>query len=148
MWTKILCSLVILSLYASPAISFAELPNGCIIPPATLSPDGKYGITAFDSTSNPIPEDDHLTFPNEIIELSSGRSIGRIAGEEAWVRANYEVILPARWSADSSFLLWEVDSKWTLGSLKLLKIRHGKIEWAAEKWSSVRQSQTLQLRVA
>jgi Lysozyme inhibitor LprI len=34
-------------------------------------------------------------------------------------------ILPSRWSADSSFLLWEVTGKWSPRALVLLKIEDG-----------------------
>jgi hypothetical protein len=41
---------------ASVPISPPGLPHGYVVPQETLSPNGGYGITAFDSWTNQIPD--------------------------------------------------------------------------------------------
>jgi len=42
---------------------------------------------------------------------------------------NHGSIQPSRWSADGSFLLWEVAGKWSPRALVLLNIKDGKVKW-------------------
>ena len=52
--------------------------------------------------------------------MKSGRVLGTIKAETGLVHMNHGGILPAQWSADSSYLIWTVDGKWSFRALVLL----------------------------
>jgi hypothetical protein len=78
------------------------LPRGCIVPPETLSPDHRYGVTAYDDTNNPLPTGDIEN--NKLIDVSTGRVLATIDAPAAMTRMNHGGIAPCRWSADGSLL--------------------------------------------
>ena len=67
---------------------------------------------------------------NELVEVNTGRTLAVIDAEPGKAGfMNHGEIRPSRWSADSSFLLWEVGGKWSPRALVLLKIEDGKVKW-------------------
>ena len=101
------------------------LPKGYIIVPSSISPDGRFGISAFDNLSNPLP--DHID-NNKLIDLITGSVICEIP-DCAITRQNRGGILPARWSSDGSFLLWEVEGRWSPDALYLIRLKNNKVNW-------------------
>jgi hypothetical protein len=106
-------------------ITGKQFPDGFGVERSSLSPDKRYGVL--------VPADfDHYdeTNPNELVEVETGRTLALIkanAGKAGFM--NHGEILPSRWSADGSFLLWEVTGKWSPRALVLLKIEDGKVKW-------------------
>ena len=92
------------------------------IPDSTLSPDRRYGVTVptLDSDAKE-PRDSS----NELIEITTGKTLAVIKAAVVFDRMNHERLLPSRWSKDGKFLLWEVDGKWFPSALVLLKLEDG-----------------------
>ena len=108
-----------------------NLPAGYIIVPSSISPDGHYGVSAYDNTVNPIPPGWEYA-PNRIIDRQADdKIVGAIRAKDALMHMGHGEILPCRWSADSSLLLWEVSGKWCPWALTLLRLHKGKIAWQA-----------------
>ena len=97
------------------------VPSGYTIPDITLSPDHRYGVT--------VPGLDTPNPHNSLIEIKTGRVLTEIQADTGYERANHMELLPSRWAKDNSFLLWEVDGKWSDTALVLLKLKNGKVEW-------------------
>jgi hypothetical protein len=114
-----------------------KLPSGYVISPSSVSPNREYGVSAFDNTVNPIPDE---IDENKIVDLHTGQIVGIIHGSSAMIHMNQEEILPARWSPDGSLLLWEVDGKWSPSTLTVLKIENGKVKWALDVLRTVQQA--------
>jgi len=114
-----------------------KLPDGYVIPPSSVSPNREYGVSAFDNTVNPIPDEIN---ENKIVDLHTGEIVGIINGSSAMIHMNNEEILPARWSPDGSLLLWEVDGKWSPSTLTLLRIENSKVKWALDVLRTVQQA--------
>ena len=102
----------------SPIVSLAEededelikgdqFPAGFAVPVSTLSPDKRYGVLAPDLDHY----DDAATQQNKLVEVKTGRVLAVIQAETGMVHMNHNGILPSRWSADGSLLLWKVDGK-------------------------------------
>ena len=123
----------ILSQIVSPAeedqdelIKGDQFPAGFAVPTSTLSPDKRYGVLA------PADFDhyDETKHQNKLVEVNTGRRLAVIDAEPGKAGfMNHGEIRPSRWSADSSFLLWEVGGKWSPRALVLLKIEDGKVKW-------------------
>lgn len=96
-----------------------HLPEGFVVVRSSISPDGTYGITAFDNAHYPIPKE---IGANELVNLHTGRVCGPIDG---WgiIHMNRGGIQPTRWSRDMSFLLWEVEGRWSPDALTLVRLR-------------------------
>jgi hypothetical protein len=97
------------------------VPTGYTIPDITLSPDHRYGVT--------VPGLDTPNPHNSLIEIKTGRVLAKIRAETGYEKANHISLLPSRWTKDNSFLLWEVEGKWSDTALVLLKLENGKVEW-------------------
>src|SRR5262249_6024584 len=91
------------------------VPTGYTIPDITLSPDHRYGVT--------VPGLDTPNPHNSLIEVKTGRVLAEIQTDTGYEPANHMELLPSRWTKDNSFLLWEVDGKWSDTALVL------KVEW-------------------
>jgi len=104
------------------------LAHGYVVPASSVSPDHRYGIAMYDNTGgNGEPKDDQG--PNQIIELKTGRVVGDIVGEAAWVRMPHGEYIPPKWSEDSTSVVWTVDGKWFPDGVTLVKLARGKIAW-------------------
>lgn len=142
---KILAALAMPLIVVAGDLPQPTLLNGYVIPPGTVSPSNRYGVSVFDNTVNPIPDEIE---DNNLIELSSGRVIGRIDADAGIMHMNHGGILPARWSKDSSLLLWEVDGKWSPRALTLLKVDNGKIQWQLKVLEAAQQAILSRTRAA
>lgn len=96
----------------------------------TLSPDGRFGVTVpghayvekadgtYDDVKNP---------QNAIIEIKTGKVVGIIGGDVAFEHMNHDNLMPSCWTEDDATLLWQVDSKWGIGTIRLINLKGGKI---------------------
>jgi hypothetical protein len=107
-----------------------------IVPKSSVSPDGRYGVLApadwdhFDDNGKP---------QNKLVEMQSGRVLATINAETGLMQMNHGGILPARWSANSSYLIWTVDGKWAFRALVLLKIENGEVKWQRDLLKQMQQ---------
>jgi hypothetical protein len=107
-----------------------------IVPKSSVSPDGRYGVLA--------PADwDHFADngepQNKLVEMQSGRVLASINAETGLMHMNQGGILPARWSANNSYLIWTVDGKWAFRALVLLKIENGEVKWQRDLLKQMQQ---------
>lgn len=104
--------------------AFAQtLPKGYIVPDNTLSPDKKYGVTVFDNEKNEMPDE----VKSQVVEVKTGRALGTIEGVGALTNMNHDEVIPTRWTADDSALLWLIDGKWGYSVEILIHLKDGKI---------------------
>ncbi len=130
---SICCSLACLSLSSlaqeeqeAEVITGKQFPDGFGVERSSLSPDKRYGVL--------VPTDfdhyDDSKSQNKLVEVETGRTLAVINAETGKAGfMNHGGIQPSRWSADGSFLLWEVAGKWSPRALVLLKIEDGKVKW-------------------
>ncbi len=106
-----------------------NIPKGFVVPKCTTSPDGRYGVTV------PVL-DMHLDSENpknSVIDLKTGETVAVIKTRlTAWNVMGHGGVLPSRWSADGSLLLWEVEGKWFRDAVVLLKFKNGVPEWQSD----------------
>jgi hypothetical protein len=107
-------------------ITGKQFPDGFGVERSSLSPDKRYGVL--------VPADfdhyDDSKSQNKLVEVETGRTLALIdaqTGKAGFM--NHGGIQPSRWSADGSFLLWEVAGKWSPRALVLLKIEDGTVKW-------------------
>lgn len=122
------------------------LPTGYIIVPSSISPNGEYGVSAFDNLTNDLP---YETDRNKIYDLKSGKVVAEInSARSATIRMNRGGILPARWSQESSLLLWEVEGRWSPDALVLLNIENKRVVWQLDLLKTAQQAILIQTRKA
>jgi hypothetical protein len=113
-----------------------NIPVDYKIPDFTLSPNHRYGLT--------VPEAEHyyeIDNPrNEVVEVKTGRVLTVIQAYTGWDHANWNEVLPSRWSPDGSLLLWEADGKWCPRALVLLKIKGGAVPWQIDLLKTAQQA--------
>ncbi len=126
--------LLLLALGGLPC-AFAQ-SAGFLIPEQTLSPDGAYGVTV--PLTAEIKEEANPA--NSLIAIRTGRILAPILAKTAWDHANHETILPARWSRDSSLLIWEVDGKWAPRALVVLQLKNDTVAWQANLLAQAQQA--------
>lgn len=105
------------------------IPKGYVVPPITMSPDQKFGVTV------PMLEmEEQLKTPqNSVIELKTGKVAGVIQTEYvAEDHMNHDTIVQTLWSADDAVLLWQVDGKWGFSTEVLICLEDGKIKWQVD----------------
>ena len=130
---SICCSLACLSFSSlaqeeqeAELITGKQFPDGFGVERSSVSPDKHYGVL--------VPADfdhyDEIKHQNKLVQVNTGRTLAVIDAEPGKAGfMNHGEIRPSRWSADSSFLLWEVGGKWSPRALVLLKIEDGKVKW-------------------
>ncbi len=64
-----------------------KLPSGYVISPSSVSPNREYGVSAFDNTVNPIPDE---IDENKIVDLHTSQIVGIIHGSSATIHMNQE----------------------------------------------------------
>jgi hypothetical protein len=95
----------------------------------TISPDGRFGVLV--PKLEESEKIDHAQ--NQVIDFATGNIIAVIRTTwTGWTRHNHGGVLPARWSRDSSLLLWQVDGKWFRDTVMLLKFSDGKLDWQTD----------------
>ena len=116
-----------LLLFATFAPIHSEEKPKFSIPDKTLSPDRRYGVTV---PIFAVTKDDEPEPTNNVVEVRTGHRLAVIHADTGYDRPlNHHETLPARWSSDSSLLLWEVAGKWSPDTLVLLKLDDGHMVW-------------------
>jgi hypothetical protein len=107
----------------------AGVNSDYITPPSTFSPDHRFGVTVpvfhIEAAQEP---DDRM---NKVVELRTGNLVAVLhADRPGYDRAlNHHEAPVARWSPDSSVLLWEIGGKWCPDALILLKVKQNRAKW-------------------
>lgn len=114
--------LLILLVLASQALAADYL-----VPKDTHSPDGRFAVSVVKGgwdgqTGGPR---------NQLLRRSDGHVVAALPGIAAWEHQNHGGHT-AKWSPDSSLLLWTVDGKWFPRSLVLLRLEGEKVLWQHE----------------
>lgn len=113
------------------------LPVGFGVPNTTLSPDHRYGVTVAEKAYyDSIPQ----TAKNQVVDTKAAKIIGTINADLGFDEANFNEVLPAHWSTDSTVLLWHVDGKWNPTALVLLNIQDGAIKWQTDLLKTAQQA--------
>jgi hypothetical protein len=127
------CSATILAIAAGVNTDY-------ITPPSTFSPDHRYGVTipVFHIEAAQEP-DDRM---NKVVELRTGNLVAVLhADPPGYDRAlNHHEAPIARWSADSSVLLWEIGGKWCPDALILLKVEQNRVKWQHDLLKTAQQA--------
>ncbi len=113
-----------------------KAPKGFTIPEGTLSPDKHYGVTVpvlAEHGDNDDPK-------NSLVDLKTGRVVAAIQANTGWDRMNRGGVLPARWSPDSTILLWEVEGRFSPDALVLLKVADNQFAWQVDVLTTVQQA--------
>jgi len=111
-----------------------------ITPSSTFSPDHRYGVTipVFHIEAAQEP-DDRM---NKVVELRTGNMVAVLhADPPGYDRAlNHHEAPVARWSPDSSVLLWEIGGKWCPDALILLKVEQNRAKWQLDLLKTAQQA--------
>ncbi len=132
-----LCFLLAVAALQFTTAAEPKVPKGFMVPDSSLSPDKRFGVTVPIRAEH---EDDKAEPKNRLIELKTGRVLAVIKAETAWDHASHRTVMPARWSADGSLLLWEVDGKWFHDTFILIKIADGKVKWQTDILKAAQQA--------
>jgi hypothetical protein len=101
----------------------ADVVSTISVPDNTLSPDKRFGVTVpFSDVAGVFEE-------NNLVEMKSKRVLGPINISTAYGRVNNSEILPAWWSSDDSYVLWQVNGKWGMDTQMLVCLKDGEIQW-------------------
>ncbi|HXX42463.1 MAG TPA: hypothetical protein VEI58_09385 [Chthoniobacterales bacterium] len=110
----------------SKLITGRQFPVGFGVAESSVSPDKRYGVLAPADSDH---YDENGKPQNKVVEIGTGRVLATIEAETGLVHMNHGGILPASWSSDGSFVLWQVDGKWCPRALVLIKIENGEVIW-------------------
>jgi hypothetical protein len=91
---------------------------------ASLSPDGRYGVTV--PTMQEYLEDENIK--NVLVEVATKRPVAVMEGMVG-VTNSTRYTADAQWSSRSDLLLWTVEGKWFEASQVLFKLNDGKVAW-------------------
>jgi len=143
---RVVCFAVAFSLSVTAALAVdppaaSKIPKGHIIAEGSQSPNERYAVTALDNSEMTDDVD-----ANKLVELKTGRVVAELTGEPGMVRMNHGGIMPARWSADSSVLLWEVDGKWFHATMALVRLDKGKLLWQCDVLKLLQQEILMRTR--
>lgn len=102
-----------------------SIPDGVTIPHETHSPNGRYGVTVtpFDAIKKGQKPQNYLA------DLQNETVLCRMETELAWDGGQYGTTPVARWSPDSSLLIWEVPNKWFPSGVAIVQIHDGRVQW-------------------
>ena len=112
--------------------SAAKLPSGFILADESLSTNRVYGVL--------VPDGGHFNGKpdqNSIVEVKTGRILGPIYGETGQSSGNPGGS-SAKWSADSSILVWTVEGKWGPLEIMVVELKGGKITRQSELLKPIR----------
>lgn len=113
-----------------------KAPKGFTIPDGSLSPDKHYGVTVPILAEHGDNDDPN----NSLVDIKTGRVVAVIHATTGWDRMNRGGVLPARWSPDSTTLLWEVEGRFSPAALALLKVENNKLAWQVDVLATVQQA--------
>ena len=131
--TTALLSAAVMTLMANPNTDY-------LTPPSTFSPDHRYGVTIPIFHIKAAQEPDERM--NNVVELRTGDVVSVLhADPPGYDRAlNHHGAPVARWSRDSSVLLWEIGGKWCPDALILLKIEQDRAKWQLDLLRTAQQA--------
>jgi hypothetical protein len=107
------------------ATARADTVSDVSVPDNTLSPDKRYGITV----PHPFSNAGDIFKDNELVEVKSKHVLGSINAETVYTNMNHNELLPAWWSDDDAYLLWQVDGKWGMYTQILVHVKDDEIQW-------------------
>lgn len=125
-------------------LAAGPVPKGCQVPEDSISPNHEIGVTVPILTD----EKEQKDLKNNLIEIKTGKLLGVIKGETGWNRQNHGGVLPARWSKDSSILVWTVDGKWFPNTLVVLKLREKAVLWQVDLLKTVQREMLTRTKAA
>ncbi len=108
----------------------------------SISPDQRLGVTV------PILSQAPENAKNTVIVVETGKALGVIKGETGWNRQNNGGVAPARWSKDSSVLVWMVDGKWFPAALVVLKCGPRAVLWQVDLLRAVQDEMLARTKAA
>ena len=111
----------------------AAPPKGFTIPESTLSPNERFGVLVPDAKRYDAGG------KNSLVEVATGRVLAPIKAEPGMERMSHGGVEPARWSADSSVLLWQVSGKWFPRALVLIKLSGNAVQWQVDLLKTAQQ---------
>jgi hypothetical protein len=111
-----------------------------ITPPFTYSPDHRYAVMIPTFHIETAEQPDHRR--NKLVNLRTGSVVAIIhADPPGYDRAlNHHEAPLARWSSDSSVLLWKIGGKWSPDALILLKIEQNRAKWQLDLLKTAQQA--------
>jgi hypothetical protein len=123
--------LVLTGIFAELAPAHAaDIPKNFALAPDSTSPNGRYAVLV------PVFADfapDYDTPADRLFDLRSGRVLGDLVGNTGCDRRlNHVEVMPSRWSADSSLLLWFVGGKWFPWAYVVARVQDGKLLWQVD----------------
>jgi len=116
-----------------PASAAWTPPEGFRIAPASVSPDGRYGVLVPDVAhykENGPPQ-------NQLVEVKSGAVLATIDAETFAEGSNGD--LRCAWSQDGSVLVWYVEGHLMPSAYIMLKVEGDKVAWQVDVAKSVQQ---------
>jgi hypothetical protein len=130
MFPRLLLTALVLSCVPLAGVQAADLPKGFALAPDSTSPNKCYAVLV------PICDDsspDAKLPADRLYDLSSGGVLGDLVGNPGCNRAlNYIEVMPSRWSANSSLLLWFVGGKWFPWAYVVARVQDGKLLWQVD----------------
>ena len=104
------------------------------VPPETMSPDGRYGVT--------VPErvDSTNDVSNFLVEMKTKRIIDYINADLISLSTNHDSLMPAWWSAGDTYLLWQVQGKWAVRTQMLIHLKDGAIDYEFDVLAALQRS--------
>ncbi|MEI6351146.1 MAG: hypothetical protein WCP06_08565 [Verrucomicrobiota bacterium] len=99
----------------------AKPPSGFVFPEESFSPNRVYAVL--------VPDREHgdgKPDQNSVFEVKTGRVLGPIHGPTGTLLGNGGGV-SAKWSSDSSLLVWTVSGKWGPLGIAVVEIKGGKI---------------------
>jgi len=133
-----LLSILVLALAQLTQIRAADIPKNFVVAKDSTSPNGRYAVlvpVCDDSSSDAnLPAD-------RLYNLRSGKVLGELVGNPGCNRAlNYIEVMPSRWSADNSLLLWFVGGKWFPWAYVVTRVENGKLLWQVDLLKSAQEA--------
>jgi hypothetical protein len=123
---KLVAALILGALACANAQS---IPKGYMIAKSSASPHGRYAVIVPITACHDL---EHLGF-DYLFDLKFGKKLAELEGIPGADRhLNFNEVMPSRWSADSSLLLWHVAGKWFPDAYILVRIKNGNVLWQVD----------------
>lgn len=146
MFPRLLLAALVLSFVQLPGVQAAEIPKGFALAPDSTSPDGRYTVLV------PVCDDaspDSNLPADRLYDLRAGKALGDLVGNPGCNRAmNHIEVMPSRWSADSSLLLWFVGGKWFPWAYVVARVQDGKLLWQVDLLAEAQKAILAQTKAA
>ena len=126
---RLLALALLLLLGRMAPIHAADFPKHFALAPDSTSPNGRYAVLVpvWDPEKGGEPAVDCL------FDLRTGKALGDLVGNPGCDRRlNHIEVMPSRWSADNSLLLWFVGGKWFPYAYVVAHMQSGKLLWQVD----------------